>query len=201
MHTVRIPLEDEGRGGRRFNICNPRNPKDQQQITRRQGEEWSSTCLMASEGTNPTNQHLRLRCLPSRDDETVSLLFKQQQSREGHLKGQGVFFFTVHLSIYLFTAMLGLCCRAAFLYLCLGLTLWLRRGDLSLLCPLLPCAQALCVQASRLRHVGSGAAVSGLESPGSAAVAHGLVALLRVGSARIWDRTRVSRIVRQVLYH
>ena len=87
MHTVRIPLEDEGRGGRWFNVCNPRNPKDQQQNTRSQGAEWGRTCLMASEGTNPTDQHLDLRCLASRDDETISLLFKQQQSREGHLKG------------------------------------------------------------------------------------------------------------------
>ena len=43
-----------------------------------------------------------------------------------------------------------------------------RRCDLS--CG----AQALCVRVSWLRHVGSGAVVPGLESPGSGAVARGL---------------------------
>ena len=52
----------------------------------------------------------------------------------------------------------------------------------------------------RLWHVGSAVVVPGLESTGSVAVVHGLVAPRHVGSPRIRDQTCISCTGKWILY-
>ena len=102
--------------------------------------------------------------------------------------------------IALFLAGCGLRCCAVFPLWRVGATLWLR-------CVASHCSALSHCRAQVLGHVGFTCPVGSLGvAPGSSAQAQqswgtGLAALQHVGSSQIGDRTRVSGIDRQVLYH